>query len=259
MCRRHGFTLIELLVVVATIVLLGAVMYPVLINAQHKGQQAVCLSNTKQIALATILYADDHSGALPPIWTAKPNDPWDPYGYGTKWYHRIWPYMRGNANKKILACPGSRARAQFCNYSCNPSMAFSYGANGTLVPAPWRMSDIRFPSRRAFVGDGVPHWMDGQVGSSRSEGEPARGDAEPMFRYWSGYPVNDYLMDTADQCDSPRLYSGQVDYRHNGGANFSMLDGHSKWITRGGLQEYNWWSPREMPGFAYIGENGGNP
>jgi len=62
---RHGFTLIELLVVIAIIAILAALLLPALRHARERARQIVCLSNTRQLGLACIMYAGDNQNMLP--------------------------------------------------------------------------------------------------------------------------------------------------------------------------------------------------
>jgi len=63
--RQTGFTLIELLVVIAIIAILAAILFPVFAKARESARKASCLSNLKQLGMATMMYADDHDETYP--------------------------------------------------------------------------------------------------------------------------------------------------------------------------------------------------
>jgi prepilin-type N-terminal cleavage/methylation domain-containing protein len=57
---RKAFTLIELLVVIAIIAILAAILFPVFAQAKKAAKGTATLSNLKQLALATHMYASDY-------------------------------------------------------------------------------------------------------------------------------------------------------------------------------------------------------
>jgi len=62
---RTAFTLIELLVTIAVIAVLAAVLLPALTSVQTTAKVASCLSNTKQLVLATVASAGDNDQRTP--------------------------------------------------------------------------------------------------------------------------------------------------------------------------------------------------
>ncbi len=194
---RRGFTLIELLVVIAIIAILAAILFPVFARAREKARQASCLSNLKQLATATQMYLQDYDSVFPSQWSAYVQTN-PPVNFG---YQILMPYVK---NAQIWVCPSDTLRncAQEGSTDMTGQWDQSYNFNTNIFDNGVELSELPQPSE-------TPLMMDGQ---NRNQ-------------VWG----------------RPRWASAVTSYcatdRHNGGANLSYADGHSKWVTEGTLAD----------------------
>lgn len=73
--RRGGFTLIELLVVIGIIGLLISILLPTLNSARRRAKDLGCLSNLRQLHMASTMYANDNDGNFPYRGQGAPQPP----------------------------------------------------------------------------------------------------------------------------------------------------------------------------------------
>jgi prepilin-type N-terminal cleavage/methylation domain-containing protein/prepilin-type processing-associated H-X9-DG protein len=137
--RSAAFTLIELLVVIAIIAILAAILFPVFAQAREKARQAGCLSNLKQIGLATMMYVQDYDETYPCGW-----HPTNPGGneWRSMWRVCLQPYIQkfGNQNdpydssqfstSTVMSCPSQPANSSFGPTSYGYNVARSGLTNG---------------------------------------------------------------------------------------------------------------------------------
>ena len=82
----------------------AALLLPALANAKSKAQAIICMTNMKQLALGSFMYADNNKGQLPS---------------GPDWCDTVQKYVR---NEKAFQCPGGN-RNQRCHYAFNSQLS----------------------------------------------------------------------------------------------------------------------------------------
>jgi prepilin-type N-terminal cleavage/methylation domain-containing protein/prepilin-type processing-associated H-X9-DG protein len=128
MHRRKAFTLIELLVVIAIIAILAAILFPVFAQARAKARAITCVSNLKQIGIATGMYIQDYDETFPCGWGGPSNS-----AILCMWRFSLRPYIQkyavaetGNLyadysgnGKGVLICPDTSANFGPTSYGYN--------------------------------------------------------------------------------------------------------------------------------------------
>lgn len=218
MCSRNrrGFTLIELLVSISIIGLLATMLLPALRQARESARAAVCVSNLRQIGMATQMYVDDYGRYFSYYNDMGTDRLWyfgleSPYTGGgppgsrhiglTK--AKLYPYFQKLHG--IEVCPSYDYRSPKWRQKFD-QITYGYGFNryGLTTNDVGKMpNELRDPSRIICFADTA------QVNTFQA---PASA-ANPMIEEW--YYVTYKTTEPAD-----------VHFRHNGRANILFCDSH---------------------------------
>ncbi|MBR2356484.1 MAG: DUF1559 domain-containing protein [Lentisphaeria bacterium] len=107
MKKQSQFTLIELLVVIAIIAILAAMLLPALSAARERARSASCISNLKQVGLASFMYAGNNVDCLPAARSSK-HDRDNIPAYGTSGDTMVIPnerYQNFNRGRGAITYP----------------------------------------------------------------------------------------------------------------------------------------------------------
>ncbi|MFO1501969.1 MAG: type II secretion system protein [Verrucomicrobiota bacterium] len=237
----EGFTLIELLVVIAIIAILAGMLLPALSKAKEKGRSARCMSNLRQVGLATTMYADESndsyyyrgSGTDAEIpnhgqWTANPRSSVILSPEHSLAYWGIG-YYRYTSSKEIFRCPSAKIVDQWredgLRYPNEFWLNSTYGISQYLikpynpkVKGPLKVPGLLSPQTTVFCQDAAEQRMEG---SDDSIG--LFPNVSQILVQWIGQPPNSGGLGN----DLYQKYPFQWEwYRHNRSCNTLYVGGH---------------------------------
>jgi prepilin-type N-terminal cleavage/methylation domain-containing protein/prepilin-type processing-associated H-X9-DG protein len=242
---RGAFTLIELLVVIAIIAVLAALLLPALSAAKAHAKAAQCLSNERQIELASKLYLDDFSGRMIPLWVQQGAAGFETWNYdpstfviqqvGFLW----WPdslRLKGYAQpQNLFSCPSlvqPAAQAGGGSVSTNYPLgiAMNFPEYGTIYPAGAWMAPVYPPCSE--IGVAAP-----SQSVVFADADAISNPTQPNADFWQEIPGHAcvYFRVPSDPAGYPVGDSRSVP-RHGNRVNVTFFDGHSEHIRNSSIR-----------------------
>lgn len=238
-CRRifpgnSSFTLIEILIVITIIAVLAALLMPTLKEAKESANGAKCISNLRQIGLATEMYGQERS--VYPWGVERPA--------GIRFTQRINPYLQKQGAvdtltnvSAVVECPSHVIKHALRPITCYAVRDRLFGDSGNGAHVASGMYPRKFPWTER------PHEVMTVACADQDVGNAVNLSCHSTI--WD-HPGNnaDYNPATANNAvsfmDNVDGTTGQVRWRHKNRSNFLFVDGHVESVGMNQFAEKHW-------------------
>jgi prepilin-type N-terminal cleavage/methylation domain-containing protein/prepilin-type processing-associated H-X9-DG protein len=215
-----AFTLIELLVVIAVVAVLAAILFPVFARAREAARATACLSNVRQVGMASLTYLADYDDCFVPaaVYARAPRDTVAaPTRDRTWWPDLLLPYVK---NRQVFTCPVRGGLGLGMNH---PTIGVHYKPAWREQPPAVSLMAVTDPAATVLFADAY------RV-VNLAEPDPNRWREDRAYRATIVFRTPNNL----GWYDNPR-FGERVVGRHNGLASAFFVDGHARRVPPAAL------------------------
>lgn len=198
---RKAFTIIELLAVIAIIVILAGILFPVFASARDRARATTCLSNLKQLGIASQMYIQAYDGLY------MPHD----YRTGEFWFGKV---------------EGQQVQIE-------ESLLYPFLKNGHIQRCPNFSGVFKFGGATAGYGYNYGYLTENWTAPGIAEGKLKRpadvvvfGDSA-SYEYWVDPPRVAESFGLFPPSSTIQFNSPSSQFRHSGRTNLVFADGHA--------------------------------
>jgi len=245
--RGGGFTVIELLVLIGMLAVAVSIFMPSLSRARDRAKHVQCLSNLRQLAMSTVMYANDNNSLMPGGGEAPQRRwdwiYWDPSAADPAFHDAgrsaLAPYLGGSrlpsggfaAVPQVLRCPADRldlhpapsapARARY---------EYSYAMNALLCD-----NDRAYQTGLGLPDSSRDRWADFRINFVRRPGHKILfiDQAEGTSNDGLWVPGPDGGAGTEPRNELAERHEIRINPRgRESRGNVSFVDGHAEFVSR---------------------------